>query len=168
MAHFEELAFATRKTNWDDYLDGDKYALNASSKRGALLFYGKGRCVSCHSGNLMSDFNYHNLGIPENGPGFNGNGEDLGRYYVTLEEKDKYKFRTPPLRNVSKTYPYFHNGIFSELESVIKHHTKISYFTDKYKEDGFMLNKFQSTNLSPILVEGLDLNENDIKDLLSF
>ena len=117
----------------------------------------------------MSDFNYHNLGIPENGPGFNGNGEDLGRYYVTLEEKDKYKFRTPPLRNVSKTSPYFHNGIFSELESVIKHHTKISYFSDKYKEDGgFMLNKFQSTNLSPILVEGLDLNENDIKDLLSF
>ena len=49
IAHFEELAFATRSTAWDQYLDGDIQAINDDAKKGALIFYGKGKCASCHS-----------------------------------------------------------------------------------------------------------------------
>ena len=56
LAHFEEMAFATRDSAWDRYLRGDGRALPSDAKRGALVFYGKGRCGVCHSGPLFSDF----------------------------------------------------------------------------------------------------------------
>ncbi len=62
IAHFEEMAFATRDSAWDRYLRGETKTLPADAKRGALVFYGKGRCAVCHSGPLFSDFNYHSIG----------------------------------------------------------------------------------------------------------
>ena len=78
----------------------------------------------------MSDFNYHNLGIPEFGPGMDGNGIDYGRYDVTGKDNDKYRFRTPPLRNVDETAPYFHNGFIETLEGAIRHHMDVDYYAD--------------------------------------
>ncbi|MCY4405609.1 MAG: hypothetical protein OXC15_04535, partial [Rhodospirillaceae bacterium] len=65
VGHFQELAFVTRETPWDRYLAGEKGAMGADAKRGALLFYGKGRCVACHSGPLLSDFQFHSLAVPQ-------------------------------------------------------------------------------------------------------
>ena len=169
LAHFEELAFATRSTPWDEYLSGDRSAISSEAKQGALLFYGKGNCAACHSGPLMSDFNYHNIGIPDFGPGMDGNGKDFGRFNATGEENDKYRFRTPPLRNVSETAPYFHNGFISDLRSAIKHHNDVTYYVDKYRDDGgFMLRRDQIVGISPMLKDGLNLTEDEIDKLESF
>ena len=51
----------------------------------------------------MSDFNFHVLGVEQIGPGIKQTGIDLGRYGITGELEDLYKFRTPPLRNVTLT-----------------------------------------------------------------
>ena len=117
----------------------------------------------------MSDFNYHNLGIPDFGPGMDGSGRDYGRFNVTGLEEDKYRFRTPPLRNVSETAPYFHNGFIQSLKAAIQHHNDVNFYADKYRDDGgFMLRPDQISSITPILNEGLNLSEEEINHLESF
>jgi len=122
IAEFEKEAFTLTDSPWDRYLRGDNDALSYEAKRGALLFFGKARCYTCHSGTLFTDQKFHNIGVPQFGPGKDASGLDLGRYLVTGKEEDKFKFRTPPLRNVAVTSPYFHNGAYRELKKVILHH----------------------------------------------
>lgn len=169
ISHFEELAFATRQTDWDDFLSGNNEAISLEAKKGALIFYGKGKCVACHAGPLMSDFNYHNVGIPDNGPGFDGKGKDYGRFNVTGNEKDKYRFRTPPLRNVSETAPYFHNGFITDLKDAVKQMNNPTFYADKYRDDGgFMLRKDQILSISPIIRDGVNLTEDEIDQVVAF
>ena len=124
-------------TNWDDFLSGADNAISGEAKQGALLFYGKGKCVACHTGPLMSDFNYHNVGIPDHGPGIDGNGKDYGRYNVTGNEKDKYRFRTPPLRNVSETAPYFHNGSVPTIYHVLDSKSRPTYWRRSFNNKDY-------------------------------
>lgn len=105
----------------------DKFAfegggLSESQQAGGLIFYGKGRCSSCHSGPYFSDFQFHAIATPQLGFGKNGFGIDYGRYNSTLMEQDRYRFRTPPLWNVTKTAPYFHSGSVQRLEDAILLH----------------------------------------------
>jgi len=122
IAHFEEIAFATRNAKWDKYLKGDNNAISEQAKRGSILFYKSNSCVNCHNGPLLSDFEFHALGVPPLGPGIDLTGNDLGRYRITNIPDDKYKFRTPPLRNVTLTAPYFHNGYANSIEEAIDYH----------------------------------------------
>ena len=124
VGHFQALAFATRDTPWDRYLAGDRAALGAEAKRGALLFYGKARCAACHGGPLFSDFQFHSLAVPPAGPGIDDSGDDRGRYEATRIPRHRYRFRTPPLRNVTVTAPYFHNGTATSLDEVIAAHRR--------------------------------------------
>lgn len=111
---------------FDAYLRGDKSALSKDASKGMALFYGKANCSSCHSGTFQTDHSFHAIAVPEFGPGkigrFESVPEDLGRMRVTGKESDRYKFRTPSLRNVSLTAPYGHNGAFANLEGVVRHH----------------------------------------------
>ena len=122
MGHFQELAFVTRETPWDRYLAGDKGAIGRAAKEGALLFYRKARCAACHSGPLFSDFQFHSLAVPQTGPGIDESGDDRGRYEATRIPRHLYQFRTPPLRNVTLTAPYFHDGAVASLEDAIALH----------------------------------------------
>ena len=128
MGHFQALAFVTRDTPWDRYLAGDKGAIGKAAKDGALLFYGKARCAACHSGPLLSDFQFHSLAVPQIGPGIDvsggdeESGDDRGRYEATRIPRHLYQFRTPPLRNVTLTAPYFHSGAVAGLEEAIALH----------------------------------------------
>ena len=117
IAAFEMGAFTFTNSPWDQYLSGNHLALSESAKRGALLFYGEAKCASCHSGDLMTDQQFHNLAVPQFGPG-KGNGKpyDFGRYAETGVPDDRFAFRTPPLRNVALTGPWMHNGAYSNLE----------------------------------------------------
>ena len=129
IGHFEELAFAANNSRWDQYLEGKTEAINNQEKLGALIFFGKGYCSSCHMDTLLSDFKFHNIGIISD-PLFTPKGqfEDLGRYFVTKNKKDMYKFRTPPLRNVTKSAPYFHDGSSATLyEALIRHTNPLKY-----------------------------------------
>ncbi len=123
IADYEREAFTLTDSPFDRYLEGDEDALSTSQKRGALLFYGKANCVSCHSGSLMTDQEVYNLAVPQFGPGkVPFSGIDVGRMLVSGDLQDRYKFRTPSLHNVAKTGPWMHNGAFNSLRDAIVHH----------------------------------------------
>jgi cytochrome c peroxidase len=73
----------------------------------------KQKCSQCHTEPLFTDHSFRNNGI---GIGLNG---DAGRYAVTLNEADKYKFKVPGLRNLQYTPPYMHDGRFYTLDAVL-------------------------------------------------
>ncbi|MGI9627576.1 MAG: cytochrome-c peroxidase [Longimicrobiales bacterium] len=105
---------------YDQFVGGDEGALTPEQQRGLALFNEKAGCATCHSGPLFSDFRFHIVGARQLGPGFQGTPhEDFGRWGVTRIEQDKYKFRTPSLRNASITAPYMHSGGYETLEDVI-------------------------------------------------
>lgn len=169
IAHYIEMTFATRQTPWDRFLAGDPTAIGLQAQKGAFLFYGRARCVACHSGPLLSDFEFYSIGVPDHGTGIGKTEEDLGRYLVTGNESDRYKFRTPPLRNVTLTSPYFHNGSAETLEDVVKQHIDPLFYADKYDETGgLILNPAQIDAISPILLPKIRLTHADIQSLISF
>lgn len=101
---------------------GDDFALDAVAMDGARLFVGDAGCVRCHAGSLLTDEGFHNIGVPPLGEGRGPDGLDEGRMEFTGEASDRFRFRTPPLRNVALTPPYMHNGAYVDLTEVIEHH----------------------------------------------
>ncbi len=93
----------------------DGGTLNTDEAAGYALF--KSKCAACHATDLMTDQSFRNNGLAIN-PLVN----DTGRYKVTLQASDYYKFKVPSLRNVEKTAPYMHDGRFGTLESVLDHY----------------------------------------------
>lgn len=123
IATYEVAAFSFADSPWDRYLAGDRAALSEEAKRGAILFYGEAGCGACHGGNLLTDQQFHNIGVPQLGPGKLSDDElDLGRFLETGRPEDRYAFRTPPLRNVTLSGPYMHNGAYADLEAAVRHH----------------------------------------------
>jgi len=126
LAAFIALEFKSNDSAFDAYLNGDITALSPLQKQGMDLFYGKAGCAGCHSGPLLTDQKFHALMIPPFGPGrtrrFDPYVRDVGRMGETDDLQDAYRFRTPSLRNVALTGPYGHNGAFSTLEGIIRHH----------------------------------------------
>ena len=118
----------------DRYARGDREAMTASEKRGAVLFFGKAGCVACHavsgkSNEMFSDFTQHVAGIPQVAPSFGnvtfdgpGANEDFGLEQVTGNAADRYMFRSSPLRNVALQPAFMHNGAFVRLEDAIRYH----------------------------------------------
>lgn len=125
---------------YDRYLAGETGALSTQAQAGLVLFEGKAGCVACHSGPLLSDGQYHNLGLPQNQeifaeplrhitfrrffrtlgvPDYASLEADLGLAALTQDESDNGYFLTPSLREVARTAPYMHNGIFATLEKVV-------------------------------------------------
>lgn len=120
------------KTDWERYLDGHVDALSTEEKRGAIVFFGKGRCAACHSGSRFSDFQFHSIAAPQGDLGTHIHGQDIGRAGVTYDKDDRFRFRTPPLLLVSETPPYGHSGAFSSLEEVVLFHMNpIPFFAEK-------------------------------------
>ena len=181
-----ERRFIFTAAPWDDYLAGDKSALTDQQKRGALLFFGElnpaVNCAQCHSGNLFTDMQYYNLLVPQLGPGkgVGDNGrEDWGRSLVTYDRRDQYKFRTPSLRNVALTAPYFHTGAYATLEAAIRHHANIWESAANYDPSAHLPPEFYSSvrpfepekqghSAAPQLQNGLPLSDQDVADLVAF
>ena len=164
LGHFQELAFVTRETPWDRYLAGEKDALDTAAKRGALLFYGKGRCVACHSGPLLSDFQFHSLAVPQIGPGIDESGDDRGRFEATRIPRTLYQFRTPPLRNVTLTAPYFHSGVVEALEDAIALHLAPPAASPNESD----ADALRRASFSPMLRRGIALSDDESASLLAF
>ena len=143
IAAFEINAFTFTNSPWDRYLNGDLNALSPSAIKGALLFYGKANCVACHTGNLLTDQKHHNIGVPQFGPGKDDAAPlDAGRFMETGKDEDLFAFRTPPLRNVSITGPWMHNGAYVTLEDAILHHA----------DPEFLLRNYDLEKLTPLLM----------------
>ena len=82
-------AFATKRAPWDHYIAGDQKAITEDQKRGAIVFYGKGRCAVCHSGTHFTDFKFHGLAIPQLRVGKHTRNIDYGRAAATSRPEDR-------------------------------------------------------------------------------
>lgn len=89
-------------------------ALSESAQRGYVLFQAK--CASCHKEPFFTDQSFRNNGLPKTAA------DDKGRYLITAQDADLYKFKVPSLRNVEFTPPYMHDGRFSSLQQVLRHY----------------------------------------------
>lgn len=110
-----QRSLVAERTAFDAFLDGDATALDEQQLLGLHLFRTKARCMTCHHGPTLSDNQFHNLGLTYFGRRY----EDLGRYLVTGRLEDVGKFRTPTLRNISRSGPWMHNGLFRSLRGIV-------------------------------------------------
>jgi cytochrome c peroxidase len=135
------------KSPFDRMLAGDDTAMTPAAIRGAKLFVGKAACNECHRGAMFTDYKFHNIGCPQTGQ--NVPAIDIGRtkgimtiktdvmnrsgdysdskddtHLVNLVEQDLDlgAFRTPSLRNIEKTAPYMHDGVYTTMWDVVAHY----------------------------------------------
>lgn len=113
----------TSDTPFDDWMQGNKSAMNASAVRGRQVFMKKGKCFDCHFSPDFTGDEFRNIGLYD-GEKLN----DTGRHAVTQKEADKGKFKVPGLRNVALTAPYMHNGQFKTLKEVIDYYDQPDQF----------------------------------------
>jgi cytochrome c peroxidase len=188
-----QIAMTFAKAPIDRYARGNPRALTLSEKRGAILFFGKAGCVQCHtvsgqSNEMFSDFQNHNIGVPQIAPSFGletGNvvfdgedeDEDFGLEQLTDDPNDRYKFRTSPLRNVALQPTFFHNGAFTRLEDAILHHLDVETSLLLYDPEaaGVAPDLRLTENreelletLDPLIAEPLNLTEDEFDDLVQF
>jgi len=193
IAEFEfTLVFADAPL--DRFARGDTGAMTAPQKRGALVFFGKGGCVSCHavagrSNEMFSDFEMHVAGVPQIAPFFgkgqgnvifdgSGRDEDFGLAQVTGLEADRYKFRSSPLRNAALQPAFFHNGAFTRLPDAIRHHLNVFASARNYNPVAAGVDRDLAQRLGPIepvleridprLATPIDLTGKEFEDLVAF
>lgn len=114
-----EATLITPNAPFDKFLKGDADALSSRQKKGLSLFMDKG-CVSCHSGINVGGQGYFPFGVVEKPGAEILPPDDKGRFVVTQTASDEYVFRSPPLRNIDLTPPYFHSGQVWNLEAAVK------------------------------------------------
>jgi cytochrome c peroxidase len=133
---------------YDRFAAGDQNALTDAQKHGWELF--RENCSSCHAQPLFSHYRFFNAGVGMDKPN-----PDEGRKKVTGKDSDLGKFRTPALRDVAETYPYFHDGSAAKLEDAV------ALMAAGGKDN---------PNLSEMLksVRDTKFSEQDLKDLVEF
>ncbi|MEZ0323166.1 MAG: cytochrome-c peroxidase [Hydrogenothermaceae bacterium] len=104
-------------SRFDEFLKGNTKALTQKEKEGLKLFMEKG-CASCHNGVAIGGTMFQKFGIVK--PYKYQDPNDLGRYNVTKDEADKYVYKVPSLRNITRTYPYFHDGKVWDIREAVK------------------------------------------------
>jgi cytochrome c peroxidase len=166
---------------FDRFITGDRTAISESAMRGFALFRGRARCSRCHTFNdalpFFTDFNYHNTGVAMNHPNFDKlsrqayaaietdkaremidalakqeGGQELGRVLITYHVFDIGSYRTPSLRNIALTAPYFHDGSAKTLADVVRFYNK-----------GGRQNINREWDL-----DALALSEDELRDLTAF
>jgi cytochrome c peroxidase len=118
IASFERTVLGGN-SKFDRFQNGDASAFTPEEKLGMDLFFGKANCTRCHVGATFSDSQFHNLGVA-----FNTEKPDLGRHDHTKKEEDKGAFKTPTLRDLTRTGPYMHDGSQVTLEEVVEFYDK--------------------------------------------
>ncbi len=189
IAEFEfTLVFADAPI--DRFARGKRNSLTTDQKRGALLFFGKARCVECHAvsgvaNEMFSDFRQHGIAVPQLAPlvgnvTFDGpdQNEDFGLGQLTGDPADRYKFRTSPLRNVALQPAFFHNGCFTRLEDAVRHHLDV--FTSARQYDPVRAgvasdlavrqgpSETALERVDPVLATPISLNDDEFRCLLDF
>ena len=173
-------AFTALDSPFDRYLAGDDTSLSDAAKRGGILFYGRANCSGCHSGGLQTDLGFHNIAAPQVGTGKGDEAPlDWGRGRITLEEEDRFKFRTPSLRNIELEGPWMHNGAYIDLEDTVRHHldpesSLLSY--DDFQVEPELVGTYQMDAIDDLLatvdpllaIEGEPLTDAEVTDLMAF
>lgn len=137
IAEFEET-LVTPNARFDQWLRGDDDAITAQELRGYETFKSIG-CTACHYGEALGGADFHRMGIVHE---YLTDNASLGRFEVTGDETDMLKFKVPSLRNIERTYPYFHDGAVWSLA--------------------------EATEIMAYLQLGRELPEEDIEDMVAF
>jgi cytochrome c peroxidase len=117
-----ERTIVSGDSPFDRWIKGDAAAMTPSQVRGFRVFVdeNKGNCAACHQAPNFTDDGFHNIGLKSYGQP----DPDMGRYAILKVAVLKGAFKTPSLRNVARTAPYFHDGSAPDLMSVIEHYAK--------------------------------------------
>jgi cytochrome c peroxidase len=108
-----ERTIISGNTAWDRWKAGDNTAISMSAYRGWNIFQAI-KCNNCHDGVLFTDQQYHNIGI-----GMDQKEPDPGRGKVSNRPEDTGAFKTPTLRDIARSGPYFHDGSAKTLEEAV-------------------------------------------------
>jgi len=138
----------SKDTAFDRWQKGDEKAVSDGAKRGWAAFQ-KAKCINCHVGFLLTNLQFHNVGIGLK----DGKPTDVGRQKVTNLDKDTGAFKTPTLRDVARSAPYFHDGSVATLEEAVK------FMVAGGAENPFL----DKTNL-----QKADLTAAEVADLIEF
>lgn len=147
IAQFERTAIS-RDSRFDRWVRGDAKALNEQEINGFKLFVGKANCALCHMPPNFTDNGFHNLGLASWG----NESPDPGRHAIKPLKIVKGAFKTPTIREIERTAPYFHDGSAKTLMDVVEHYNKGGEVTN---------------NLSPN-IKPLNLTEQEKADLVVF
>jgi len=130
---------------FDNYLAGDESALSDAEKEGLQTYMEVG-CTTCHAGNVLGGNMYQKFGLFGNYWDLTKSEKvDNGKFDITQNEADKYIFKVPSLRNIEKTYPYFHDGSVADLSESIKIMAKIQLNKDLTAEQIESIQTFLKT-----------------------
>jgi cytochrome c peroxidase len=110
-----ERTLVSAGSPYDKKLRGEPGGMSAEASRGMSLFVGQARCVLCHDGPDLTDNSFHNIGVGEGDP---------GRFAVVQVALMKGAWKTPTLRDIDLTAPYFHDGSAKSLEEVVEHYDR--------------------------------------------
>lgn len=147
IASFERTVISN-DSSFDRWVRGEQAAMTPQQMRGFELFVGKANCEVCHSAPNFTDDGFHNIGLPS----FGAAEPDLGRYSERPLRSMKGAFKTPTLRDIERTAPYFHDGSAQTLMDVVEHYDRGGVVHD---------------NLSPN-VRALNLTDQEKRDLVAF
>ncbi|MDP7063123.1 MAG: cytochrome c peroxidase [Planctomycetota bacterium] len=184
------------ETPWKQYVAGDRDAISAAAKRGALLFLrepnqGGAACARCHSGDFFTDGDYHLTAFPQIGRGkgvpnlIGGMDADYGRSMFVGGMIERFSFRTPSMINVMETGPWGHAGSFSDMETLLRYHVdplsgfagfNLAGLPAGMQTSGFVQNTGEAVNQLLLqrgagtsqLPTNLSLNDRDYTDLIAF
>ena len=154
-----ERSIVTQANKFDAFAKGSTKAFSDEAIRGLHLFRTEARCVNCHLGPNFSDGLFHNLGLSRYGRP----DADLGRYNVTKQPADVGAFKTPTLRNITKSAPYMHSGLFDLDEILRLYNAGMLTLRPRAAEKDDPLFPKKSALLKP-----LGLNAQDLSDLRAF
>ncbi len=111
MASFERTIISPESA-FDRWINGDKDAISADAKEGFDIFLNVGKCESCHNSFNFTNGSFNNVGL--------GDRNDLGLYEITKSKIWYGSFKTPTLRDIEKSAPYFHDGSVKDLEEAVR------------------------------------------------
>ena len=146
IASFERTVISGN-SKWDRYIAGDESAMNEQEIHGWELFKTKAQCTLCHAGQNFSDSDFHNLGV-----GMSIAQPDMGRHDATGEDADRGAFKTPTVRDITRTAPYMHDGSQTTLEEVVR-----------FYNQGGEPNQWLDKNIRP-----LHLTDDEVADVVAF
>ena len=147
------------RSRFDRFVRGEYDLLTDQEIRGLDLFRRKARCLNCHQGPLFSDGKFHDVGLSYYGR----RTEDLGRYRVTGKPEDVGRFRTPSLRDVTKTEPLMHNGLFKLTGVLNMYNAGMPTLKRQAYQQNDPLFPTKSPHLKP-----LGLSRQELADLAAF
>ncbi len=144
------LMLVSANSRYDKYIRNEtENEFNEDELAGLALV--RQKCTPCHNTDLFTDLSYRNNGLDTL------NKQDRGRYEITFNQQDRFKFKVPSLRNIARTAPYMHDGRFNSLQKVLNHYSH--EVTD-------------SPTLDPLLKQnkqlGIPLSEQEKKQIIAF